>query len=53
MVFDGEDARDDDVLDVAAHMVNVLDFRRGKRELVDQLFKVEAGKVNEVVDPVH
>ena len=53
MVFNGEDARGDDVLDVAAHIVDVLDLGGGKRELVDQLFKIEAGKINEVVDPVH
>ena len=53
VVFDGNDARNNNIFDVAAHIIDVFDLCSGKRELVNQLFKVQTGKINEVVDPVH
>ena len=53
VVFDGNNARNNNIFDIAAHIIDVFDLCSGKRELVNQLFKVQTGKINEVVDPVH
>ena len=53
VIFERLYLADNDVLNVASHIIYVLNLSCGEGELVDESFYIASVKVNIVLDPVY